>query len=48
MMWKLMTGMLAEELYIPSEHKGYCKGSCGTKDPLLIDETVLRNCKKRH
>ena len=48
MMWKLMTGMLAEEMYIPSEQKGYCKGSCGTKDPLLIDKTVLRNGKKRH
>ena len=56
LMWKLMTGMLAEKMYshlerenvLPSEQKGCRKGSRGTKDQLLIDKTVLRDCKKRH
>ena len=28
--------------------KKYRRGSCETKDPLLIDKTVLKDCKKRH
>ena len=56
LMWKLMTGMLAEKMYshlereniIPSEQKGCPKGICETKDQLLIDKTMLRDCKKRH
>ena len=56
LMWKLMTGMSAEKMYshlerenvLPSEQKGCRKGSRGTKDQLLIDKTVLRDCKKRH
>ena len=56
LMWKLMAGMLAEKMYsdleresvLPSEQKGCRKGSRGTKDQLLIDKTVLRDCKKRH
>ena len=55
LMWKLMTGMLAEKMQshlerenvLPSEQKE-CQGSHGTKDQLLIDKTVLRDCKKRH
>ena len=55
-MWKLLTRMLAEKMYshlerenvLPSEQKGCRKGSRGTKDQLLIDKTVLRDCKKRH
>ena len=55
-MLKLMTRMLAEKMYshlkrenvLPSEQKGWDEGSRGTKDQLLIDETVLRDCKKRH
>ena len=51
-----LTGMLAEKMYshlerenvLPSEQKGCRKGSRGTKDQLLIDKTVLRDCKKRH
>ena len=51
-----MTEILAENMYshlereniLPSEQKGCRKGSCGTKDQLLIDKTVLRDCKKRH
>ena len=56
LMWKLMTRMLAGKMYsylarqnaLPSEQKGCRKGSCATKDQLLIDKTVLRDCKKRH
>ena len=44
-MWKLMTDILADELYthleekalLPCEQKGGIKGSRGTKDQLLID-----------
>ena len=51
-----MTGKLAEKMcnhlerenVLPSEQKGCCNGSRGTKDQLLIDKTVLRDCKKRH
>ena len=51
-----MTGMLAKKMYshlerenvLPSEQKGCRKGSRQTKDQLLIDKTVLRDCKKRH
>ena len=56
LMWKLMTGMLAEKMYghlerenvIQFEQKRCHKVSCGTKDHQLIDKTVLRDCKKRH
>ena len=51
-----MTGVLAEkkdsqlerENVLPSEQKGCRKGNRGTKVLLLIDKTVLRDCKKRH
>ena len=56
LMWKLLTGVIAEEMYnylewekIPlEEHKGYRRGSHGIKDQLLIDNSVLKDCKKRH
>ena len=55
LMWKLLTGMIAEEMYgflerekvLPDEQKGCRRGSRGTKDQLLIDKTVLKDCKKR-
>ena len=55
-MWKLFTGMIAEEQYtylergslLPKEQKGGRRGSRGTKDQLLIGKTVSRDCKKRH
>ena len=54
-MWKLFTGLIAEEMYnyleqekiLPDEQKGCKRGSRGTKDQLLIDKTVLKECKKR-
>ena len=56
LMWKLMTGMLVRKRYshherenvLPSERKGCHLGSHGTKDQLLTDKTVLRDCKRRH
>ena len=56
MMWKLLTGVVAEEMYdyleqgelLPEEQKRCRRGSHGTKDQLLIDKSVLKDCKKRH
>ena len=56
LMWKLLTGMIAEEMYtylhrenlLPEEKKGCRRGSRGTKDQLLIDKTVLRDCRRRN
>ena len=51
-----MTGTIAESIYIfldandklPVEQKGCKKKSRGTKDQLLIDKTILQDCRKRH
>ena len=56
LMWKLLTGVIAEDMYdyfeqekpLPEEQKGCRRGSRGTKVQLLIDKTVLKDCKKRH
>ena len=53
LMWKLLTGMIAEEMYNYLEREKFfqkrCKrGGRGTKDQLLIDKTVLKDCRKRH
>ena len=56
LIWKLLTGMIAEETYeyletmklLPEEQKGCKRQSRGTKDQLLIDKTVLKDCKKRY
>ena len=56
LMWKLMTGTIAGSIYnfldmnnkLPVEQKGCRKKSRGTKDQLLIDKTILRDCKKRY
>ena len=53
LMWKLLTGVIAEEMYdyleqerlLPEEQKGWRRGNCGTKDQLRIDKTVLKDCK---
>ena len=50
-----MTGIIAEELYghlekeglFPDEQKGGRRKSRGTKDQLLIDKMIIRNCKRR-
>ena len=54
-MWKVFSGMLTEEIYehlegknlFPHEQKGCKKKSRGTKDQLLFDKAILRNCKNR-
>ena len=51
-----MTETIAESIYIfldandklPVEQKGCKKKSRGTKDQLLIDKTILQDCRKRH
>ena len=56
LMWKLLTEVIAEEMYnylerekiLPEELKRCKRGSRGPKDQLLIDKTVLKDCKKRH
>ena len=56
LIWKFLTGRIAEEMYdyleqeqlLPEEQKGCQRGSRGTKDQLLIDKTVLKDCKKMH
>ena len=55
MMWKLLTGIMGEKLYhhlernglFKDEQKGCRKGSRGTKDQLLIDKAILKNCRRR-
>ena len=55
LMWKLLTGILANEMYefieknniFPEEQKGCKRKSRGTKDQLLIDKAVLKDCKVR-
>ena len=56
LMWKLLTGIIAENTYnflevnnvMPEEQKKCRRNSRGTKDQLLIDKTILRDCKRRH
>ena len=51
-----MTGIISNVLYdfledagkLPNEQKGCRRRSRGTKDQLLIDKTVLNDCRKRH
>ena len=56
LLWKLLTGILSEEIYnhlnynglLTLEQKGCRQKSRGTKDQLLIDKMILKNCKRRH
>ena len=53
--WKLLTSILAEKTYkhllqnrlLPVEQKGCRKDLKGTKDQLIIDEMVMKKCKRR-
>ena len=55
LMWKLLTGIISEHLYsfleeekiLPEEQKGCKRNSRGTKDQVLLDKAVLRDCKRR-
>ena len=52
----MLTEVITEEMYnslerekiLPEEQKGCKRRSRVTKDQLLIDKTVLKDCKKRH
>ena len=54
-MWKLITGTLADEIYnhlekeqlLPMEQKGCRRKPRGTKDQLLKDRMIIRNGKRR-
>ena len=56
LMWMLITGTITESIYnfldvnykLPVEQKGCKKRSRGTKDQLLIDKMILRDCRKIH
>ena len=55
-MWKLMTETVDESMSnfldmndkLPVEQKGCKKESRMTKDQLLVDKTILRDCRKRY
>ena len=55
LLWKLKAGIIADKLYeyldnenLSLEEQRDCRhASIGTKDQLLIDKAVIRNCKKR-
>ena len=55
MLWKLLTGVMGEQLYhhlernelLSDEQKGCRKGSRGSKDQLLVDKAILKNCRRR-
>ena len=52
-MWKLLTGIIGDKIYshlersilLQNEQKGYHRRSRRTKDQLLIDKTILTNCR---
>ncbi|XP_047501185.1 uncharacterized protein LOC125047118 [Penaeus chinensis] len=54
-MWKLLTGIMGKKLYqhlegnglLADQQKGCRKGSRGTKDQLLVDKAMLKNCRRR-
>ena len=55
LMWKLLTRIISKDMYcfmenenlLPEEQKGCRRKSRGTKDQLLIDKTILEDCRKR-
>ena len=54
-MWKLLTGIISEDLYtyleetntLPKEQKGCRRKTRGTKDHLLVDKMIMKNCRRR-
>ena len=55
LMWKLLKGIISEDMYcfmedenlLPEEQMSCRRKSRGTKDQLLIDKIILKDCKKR-
>ena len=56
LMWKLLTGVVAVEIYshlekndlLPEEQKMCPRNSRGTKEQLSIDKAVTKNCRRRN
>ena len=56
LMWKVLTGIAADHIYtclegaklFPDEQKGCKRKARGTKNHLLMDKTIIKNCKRRH
>ena len=56
LMWKVLTGIISNAMHeyldnenlMPEEQEGCGRKSRETKDQLLIDKMVLRNCKRRN
>ena len=56
LIWKLMTGIISDDMYkyleteglLPNEQKGCRRKSRGTKDQLIIDKTIMKECKSKH
>ena len=54
-MWKILTSILSDEIYrhledsklIGEEQKGCRRGYRGTKDHLMLDKVILKDCKRR-
>ena len=54
-MWKVFTGILAGQVYghmereklLLDEQKGSRRQSKGTRNHLMINKTVIKNCKRR-
>ena len=54
-LWKLLPGIISDDMYcfmenkhlLPEKQKGCRRKNRGTKDQLLIDKTVLKDCRKR-
>ena len=55
LLWKLKARIIADKLYqhlekenlLLEEQKGFLHAPRGTKDQLLIEKAVIRNCKRR-
>ena len=54
-MWKLLMGIISEDMYyfmenknlLSEEQNGCWRKSRGTKDQLLINKTIVKDCRKR-
>ena len=55
LVWELLTGVIAEEVYgfleanllLPQEQKGCRRNSRGTNDQLFVDKMIMREVKMR-
>jgi hypothetical protein len=55
LMWKTLTGILADKLYDHLENQGVlgdeqlgCRNRRGTKEHLMLDKIILKDCRKRN